>query len=71
MEADGNLVLYNENKTKHYWNSGTYGFDHSSFSLQDDGSAVVRRSSGALLWTSNSHSTCKGTGISGKHNLMF
>jgi hypothetical protein len=59
MQADGNLVLYNENWTA-IWATNTSGHSGASTVFQDDGNLVVYTSSGVAIWASNTDGKAPG-----------
>jgi cell division septation protein DedD len=50
-QTDGNLVLYNVNRTP-LWSSGTAGTSPGHVNMQNDGNLVIYDGSGAPVWSS-------------------
>ncbi|MEV1024688.1 mannose-binding protein, partial [Streptomyces sp. NPDC050264] len=53
MQADGNLVVYNE-KDKPIWASMTFGANHRAI-FQSDGNLVIHNGDDRPIWASKSH----------------
>ncbi|MGP4051760.1 mannose-binding protein [Streptomyces sp. 2A115] len=53
MQADGNLVVYNE-KGKPIWASMTFGDNHRAI-FQNDGNLVIHNAADRPIWASRSH----------------
>lgn len=56
MQADGNLVDYDENGGAR-WASNTAGNPGAAAYFQSDGNLVLYRSDGSVLWASNTYSS--------------
>jgi hypothetical protein len=51
FQTDGNLVVYNANRTP-AWNSATYGRGATILKMQDDGNLVIYRANNSPVWSS-------------------
>jgi hypothetical protein len=55
LQADGNVVLYDNGNHQAVWATNTPRTDPANFIMQTDGNLVLYNSSGSPLWASNTN----------------